>query len=1271
MKSQNTRQNEVAFCAEVSKFSDKFFDEDKSLPFDHSKIEEYGTGSNKRHDLQFFDKKDKLILTGEVKLPGTIQGQSAFNQVLMQDAFVKATMENNRYFFTWNVNELALFDRSKWDAPTMYDRCVGQWSLGLNLNKPTDVTSPRVIRTLQEEFLPKFFREFAEILEGKKETRKLPPADFYLNALLGFINVPVHNLRDYLEEQSLKDSKFNERLVTWMTKEQEWNFNPDEFNSWREVLQRASESMCYVLHNRILFYNAVKTRNNLPELEFTGRALQNPQVALDHLRDCFRAAVDKTGDYESIFFPEKTRDEWTTLVALSSENSLEAWNNIIKSVERFNFKEIPSDILGKTFQKLISPEERHRFGQHYTEETIVDLMNAFCIRKGDAKVFDPSCGSGSFLVRAYYRKYQLDKSLSHQELLAGIYGCDINPYPAHLATLNLAARQLANEENYPRIAHTNFFKVEANKTFCELPKMETSHDGRKGREQILIPQLDAIIGNPPYVRQEKILKRSDNNSRKKDNRIPDDQTKEYITKVADSAYPNSNLSKQSDLHVFFWLASARFLKQKGWFGFLTSSSWLDAKYGFALQRWILSHFKLVAVIESLDEPWFSDARVKTCATIMQLCDDAKKRDENPVKFVRLKRPLTEILQKANWEHIEEHDGQEHLRQQAAEDLRDVILKTKTDLSNDELRIVVKRQGDLWNEGLSVAEMFAHQKELSKQSLEDNDDDETTEVHTPAVAPRNDLLDYGGGKWGRYLRAPEFYFEIMNEFGAKFTRIGDIAQFKFGIKSGCDDFFMPRDVSAKLLEKHLTESEWKVLPLIRRCKRAEVESGKVKIIEAGDDTLHPIESEFVRPEIHSPMQLNNPIVSADQTDRVVLWTNKPLIGMKGTYAHEYISWGSRQTFQSNKSKAVPVPQRETCASRPVWYDITMEQNGIGLWTKTQKYRHIVPYNPDKIASNCRLYDITAFDLNESEEVAFMVILNSTLIAFLKNFYGRYAGSEGTLDTEIVDVLLIEIPSPIGVSAKLSAKLEATLQKISQRDVTHLLEEEFRLCTDVAQMRVLENKEIGLPLELQRKDRRELDLLIFELLGVSDQSRRETLVDRLYYETTKYYRAQRIQDIQSSANRTQGGGNRRVSANSLAMGAWEEIEAHLKTPLGEWLENEITDAKTIELPEGTVRLPEKFNMFEATTLYFGDKNQVDIVLDNRAEAELLEKIAVAGLRGNVKVPKTERETQNLLSKLELHIAEANEIFTNSAEQYASDEKLKGQVKNLLFNWFIYGK
>src|SRR5438128_4977929 len=122
-----------------------------------------------------------------------------------------------------------------------------------------------------------------------------------------------------------------------------------------------------------------------------------------------------------------------------------------------------------------------------------------------------------------------------------------------------------------------------------------------------------------------------------------DQTKEHLYETVKRAWPDIGLSKQSDLHVYFWPVAAQFLADDGWFGFLTSSSWLDVRYGFSLQRWILRNFRLVAVIESLDEPWFEDARVKTAVTILQRTPDEDRRNNNTVRFVRLFRPLADIL----------------------------------------------------------------------------------------------------------------------------------------------------------------------------------------------------------------------------------------------------------------------------------------------------------------------------------------------------------------------------------------------------------------------------------------------------------------------------------------------------------------------------------------------------------------------------------------------------------------------------------------------------
>jgi hypothetical protein len=105
------------------------------------------------------------------------------------------------------------------------------------------------------------------------------------------------------------------------------------------------------------------------------------------------------------------------------------------------------------------------------------------------------------------------------------------------------------------------------------------------------------------------------------------------------------LSGRSDLHCYFWPHAASFLRDNGWFGFLVSSSWLDVEYGFALQEWALGNFRIHAILESTAEPWFEDARVKTCAVIMQRCKDEANRMSNAVKFVRLTVPLPISLPK--------------------------------------------------------------------------------------------------------------------------------------------------------------------------------------------------------------------------------------------------------------------------------------------------------------------------------------------------------------------------------------------------------------------------------------------------------------------------------------------------------------------------------------------------------------------------------------------------------------------------------------------------
>src|SRR5205823_3277102 len=91
-----------------------------------------------------------------------------------------------------------------------------------------------------------------------------------------------------------------------------------------------------------------------------------------------------------------------------------------------------------------------------------------------------------------------------------------------------------------------------------------------------------------------------------------------------------------------------------------SIAWLDVNYGDVLQRFFCDRFKIVAVLESRCEPWFTEASVNTVLTIIERCDDAKHRDNHLVKFVKVKKRLAEFAPgnqqteaKARWRKLEQ------------------------------------------------------------------------------------------------------------------------------------------------------------------------------------------------------------------------------------------------------------------------------------------------------------------------------------------------------------------------------------------------------------------------------------------------------------------------------------------------------------------------------------------------------------------------------------------------------------------------------------------
>lgn len=445
--------NEWTFTADVKSWIDEIIRDRPELPFGASKVEERGKRSKRRRDLTLYDRSGSIVLTGEFKMPDNPKCQSPFQESLVSDAHEKADSMGVTYFFTCNVNRCVLWQTFEQGIP-ITERHIARWEVFTpSLRSSTDLEHPRA-QDQFKRFLEDFLSRFAGIMTGAEAMPSLPLDEKFLLVWEDALQRPVQQTLKAISDLYEIDKPFTSALDKWMLGQQ-WVISHKDEEVIRDNLDRAAKFSCYMLANRIIFYKALRRRvHGMRALAISESVSTGAQLG-EVLDGYFTHAIQMSRDYETIF----SHDYGDTLPYLSDE-AVDSWRELVKQTDPFDFTKINYEIIGQIFERMLSTAERHKFGQHYTRSEVVDLINAFCIRKSDAKVLDPAAGGGTFLVRAYRRKRDLsDGRLEHQELLEQLYGFDISAYPAHLTTVNLATRDLIDEANYPLVARKDFFHV--------------------------------------------------------------------------------------------------------------------------------------------------------------------------------------------------------------------------------------------------------------------------------------------------------------------------------------------------------------------------------------------------------------------------------------------------------------------------------------------------------------------------------------------------------------------------------------------------------------------------------------------------------------------------------------------------------------------------------------------------------------------------------------------------------------------------------------------
>ncbi|GAA5818580.1 MAG: Eco57I restriction-modification methylase domain-containing protein [Methanobrevibacter sp. CfCl-M3] len=371
---------------------------------------------------------------------------------------------------------------------------------------------------------------------------------------------------------------------------------------------------------------------------------------LTHLRIRDKTESEFYDDIKiSYNFPEQTHIIMGELKQYPLINKI--YRNLL-IISSFDFdSDIDVNILGHIFENSINDIEelkqenvnkRKKDGVYYTPETITtyicentiipylskadnktidslikeheDDLSELEDKLRDIKLVDPACGSGAFLnkaidtlleiYRAIHKKRQyqnnLDETFSNIDnrrkiLLNNIYGVDINKESIEITKLGLFLKVAQKGVKLPNLDKN----IVCGNSLIDDPEYTNQpFDWTYPLDQTFSKGLfDIVIGNPPYVRQEKIK-----------------EFKPYFKEHYET------YTGVADLYVYFFEKGLSILKNGGSLGFICSNKWTRANYGKKLRKYLLN-YNIIHYNDYTGEKVFDDTTVDPSVIIINKTQD--------------------------------------------------------------------------------------------------------------------------------------------------------------------------------------------------------------------------------------------------------------------------------------------------------------------------------------------------------------------------------------------------------------------------------------------------------------------------------------------------------------------------------------------------------------------------------------------------------------------------------------------------------------------------
>ena len=489
--------------------------------------------------------------------------------------------------------------------------------------------------------------------------------------------------------------------------------------------------------------------------------------------------------------------------------------------------------------------------------------------------------------------------------------------------------------------------------------------------------------------------------------------------------------------------------------------------------------------------------------------------------------------------------------------------------------------------------------------------------------------YINGNWGaQYFRSPAIYHKLINAGKGKLFPLHHFIDVKYGIKSGANDFFYLVDETDKALS--LSDNLYKLqfgLKFDSDIATHKKIWDKFGWFYSEMNQQHYLFERFnTTPIFKSQHEAHNLDVDLSQLKyRVVICKdNKDKLSKYKNKILKYIEDAEERDIH----------KRESIKDRKIWYDLS-PYAVVGDFifpSKIGERFRLIDNRKSKVFCDKVNYVMTVKDEFIEYEDTLFLLMNSITFRFLVDLFARQMVVKvSDVDVSVVEKTLILNPELLKSKKK---ELNKIIQSLKSREQETIFE------------------------EILQKDRRNLDVLIFDALGLSAKD-----VDDLYYEATKY-----IQDRKEKSNslvtKKSKGKLTNEDATELINERFSEIKNYISLI-------EKVKTRSVKIPDWVAKYPKgdiSDNLFGHYDVYFklGNK-QMSLSFSNINQMNLFRFLnETLDLKGQkINLPEDEKICKEILITLKEDFNNAFPQIKSLLKAHRSKVNAISIYRNLLFH------